>query len=377
MTTSRDPLDRKCIGLIVNPVAGMGGSVGLKGTDAGMHRQALALGAEPVAPGRARNFLSHVRGWQGIRLLAAPGVMGRAYLDAVPQVPVAEAGAIGPETSGEDTRRIAAEMLAKGADLIAFVGGDGTARDICDAVGLRLPVIGVPSGVKVYSAVFATSAAAAAALLDAFVEGAELGEEEVLDIDEEAFRHGVLDARLYGYLRVPEVPRHLQAGKEASGTGAATLEAQRELAEYVADLLEDDTLYLLGPGSTVKAVADVLGIEKSLLGVDAVVNRQLVGRDLNERAILRLLDQYPRRKIVVTPLGGNGFVFGRGNRQFSPEVIRRVGREHLMIIAIGDKLARLKCLRVDTDDAELNLTLAGYLDVIVGYKYSKVMPCAC
>jgi predicted polyphosphate/ATP-dependent NAD kinase len=377
MTTSRGPSGRKCIGLIVNPVAGMGGSVGLKGTDAGMHRQALALGAEPVAPGRARTFLSHVRAWQGIRLLAAPGVMGHAYLGAVPQVPVTEAGAIGPETSGEDTRRIAAEMLAKGADLIAFVGGDGTARDICDAVGLRLPVIGVPSGVKVYSAVFATSAEAAAALLDAFVEGAELGEEEVLDIDEEAFRHGVLDAHLYGYLRVPEVPRHLQAGKEASGTGAATIEAQRELAEYVADLLEADTLYLLGPGSTVKAVSDVLGIEKSLLGVDAVVNRQLIGQDLNERAILALLERYPRRKIVVTPLGGNGFVFGRGNRQFSPEVIRRVGREHLMVIAIGDKLARLKCLRVDTDDAELNLTLAGYLDVIVGYKYAKVMPCAC
>jgi predicted polyphosphate/ATP-dependent NAD kinase len=321
--------------------------------------------------------LSHVCGWDGIRLLVAPGVMGSAYLDAVPNIPATEIGAVAQETSGEDTRRIAAEMLARGAELIVFVGGDGTARDICDAVHLSRPVIGVPSGVKVYSAVFATSTAAAAALLDAFVLGAELGEEEVLDIDEEAFRHGVLDARLYGYLRVPEVPQHLQAGKEASGTGTATLEAQRELAEYVADLLEEDTLYLLGPGTTIKAVADVLGVEKSLLGVDAVVNKRTVGSDLNEQAILRLLEQYPKRKIVITPLGGNGFVFGRGNRQFSPEVIRRVGREGLIVIAVGEKLARLKCLRVDTDDAELNRALAGYLDVIVGYKYSKVMPCAC
>jgi predicted polyphosphate/ATP-dependent NAD kinase len=145
----------------------------------------------------------------------------------------------------------------------------------------------------------------------------------------------------------------------------------------VADLLEEDTLYLLGPGTTVKAVADVLGVDKTLLGVDAVVNKRTVGSDLNEQAILRLLEQYPKRKIVITPLGGNGFVFGRGNRQFSPEVIRRVGREGLIVIAVGEKLARLKCLRVDTDDAELNRTLAGYLDVIVGYKYSKVMPCAC
>jgi predicted polyphosphate/ATP-dependent NAD kinase len=370
-------MDRKCIGLIVNPIAGMGGSVGLKGTDAGMHKDALALGARPVAPARTRAFLSHVCGWDGIRLLVAPGVMGSAYLDAVPNIPATEIGALAQETSGEDTRRIAAEMLARGAELIVFVGGDGTARDICDAVHLSRPVIGVPSGVKVYSAVFATSTAAAAALLDAFVLGAELGEEEVLDIDEEAFRHGVLDARLYGYLRVPEVPQHLQAGKEASGTGTATLEAQRELAEYVADLLEEDTLYLLGPGTTVKAVADVLGVDKTLLGVDAVVNKRTVGSDLNEQAILRLLEQYPKRKIVITPLGGNGFVFGRGNRQFSPEVIRRVGREGLIVIAVGEKLARLKCLRVDTDDAELNRALAGYLDVIVGYKYSKVMPCAC
>jgi len=377
MSTEPAGAEKKRIGLIVNPVAGMGGSVGLKGTDGGMHARALALGAEPVAPARARAFLSAVRQWERMRLLAAPGVMGRAYLDAAPTAEAIEVGTIAEETSGADTRRIAAEMLAEGADLIVFVGGDGTARDLCDAVGLEVPVIGVPSGVKVYSALFATSAAAAAALLDAFVLGAELGEEEVLDIDEEAFRQGRLDARLYGYLRVPEVPRHLQGGKEASGTGTGTVEAQRELAEYLAETLEAGTLYLLGPGTTVKALADVLGVEKTLLGVDALLDGKLVGRDLNERAILALLDRYPERKIVCTPLGGNGFVFGRGNRQFSPEVIRRVGRDHLIVVATPDKLARLACLRVDTDDADLNQRLAGYMDVTLGYKYAKVMPVAC
>jgi predicted polyphosphate/ATP-dependent NAD kinase len=138
-------------------------------------------------------------------------------------------------------------------------------------------------------------------------------------------------------------------------------------------MLEQDTLYLLGPGTTVKALADAIGCEKTLLGVDAVLNGTRIGEDLNEQGILRLLELYPERKIIVTPLGGNGFVFGRGNRQLSPEVIRRVGRENLLVIATRDKLARLPCLRVDTDDADLNRTLAGYLDVIIGYKYSKVM----
>jgi predicted polyphosphate/ATP-dependent NAD kinase len=303
--------------------------------------------------------------------------MGHSYLPAeLPLEPV-EVGAIVEPTSGADTRRIAAEMLARGADLIVFIGGDGTARDVCDALDLRVPAIGVPSGVKVYSAVFATSVAAAAELLDAFVSGAELGEEEVLDIDEEAFRQGRLKSRLYGYLRVPELRRHLQGGKEASGTGASTLESQREIAEYLAEGLEGDTLYLLGPGTTVRALADALGCEKTLLGVDAVVNGEVVGKDLNERGILALLQRYPRRRIIVTPLGGNGFVFGRGNRQFSPEVIRRVGRENLIVIAARDKLARLACLRVDTDDEALNRELAGYLDVIVGYKFSKTMPVEC
>ncbi len=361
----------------MNPVAGMGGSVGLKGTDGGMHKQAIMLGAQPVAPARTRAFLTHVRRWDGIRLLAAIGAMSGAYVGAALPIGAIVIGTIAEETSGEDTKRIAAEMVARGTDLIVFVGGDGTARDICDAVDLRIPVIGVPSGVKVYSAVFATSAAAAAALLDAFVLGTEVGEEEVLDIDEGSFRRGILDARLYGYLRVPQVPQHLQGGKEASGTGATTLEDQKEIAEYLAEILDDDTLYLLGPGTTVKAVADALGSEKTLLGVDAVRNRKTVGKDLNERAILELLGRFPKRKIIVTPLGGNGFVFGRGNRQLSPEVIRRVGRENLMVIAAPGKLAGLGCLRVDTDDADLNQALAGYMDVIVGFKYAKVIPVEC
>ncbi len=365
----------KRIGLIVNPIAGMGGSVGLKGTDGDMRSKAIDLGAEPVAPARTAEFLSHVRHRDDIRLLVAPGPMGRDFVSGFDQV--ATVGSVGPTTSAQDTRCIAAEMVARGVDLLVFVGGDGTARDVCDAVDLRLPVIGVPAGVKVYSAVFATSARAAGALLDAYIDGAEVIEEEVLDIDEEAFRRGILDAKLYGYLLVPKAVRFLQAGKEAAGTGTSTRENQQEIGEYVADEMSADTLYLLGPGTTVKAITDALGLGKTLLGVDAVCDRRTVGTDLNEREILAVLERYRHRKLIVTPLGGNGFIFGRGNRQFTPAVIRRIGTDNLQVVATRDKLGKLPCLRVDTGDFDLDQTLAGHIDVIVGNRYSKVVRVEC
>ncbi len=311
-----------------------------------------------------------------ISLFVAPGNMGRDFVGDL-KVDVTTVGQIGDATSGEDTKRIATEMMQRGVELVAFVGGDGTSKDICDAIDLKLPVVGVPSGVKVYGSVFACNARAAAALLDAFIEGAEVAEEEVLDIDEEAFRRGILDATMYGYLLVPHAERWLQGGKEASSAVASSLENKREIAEFVADQLEDTTLYLFGPGTTVKAIADELGIGKTLLGVDAVLNKKLIGEDLNESAILELLNRYQKRKIVVTPLGGSGFIFGRGNKQFTPRVIRQVGRENIIVVATRDKLNQLKCLRVDTDDFELDRTLSGYLDVIVGYKFSKVLPVEC
>lgn len=360
------------IGLIVNPVAGMGGSVGLKGTDGDMHKKALAMGAEPVSPTRTREFLAHFRCGNDIRLLAAPGAMGADYaLDTGLSFDVI--GAIGDEPAAADTKHIAQAMLEAGVELIAFAGGDGTARDIADAIGTQLPVVAIPSGVKVYSAVFAYSPLAAAELLDAFVAGADVGEEEVLDIDEDAYREGRVDARHYGYLLVPEAERLLQGGKESSGMSGSTAEAKRDIAAVLVEDMLPDRLYLLGCGTTVRAVADELGIEKTLLGVDAVVDRKMVGSDLNEHAILELLDQHDHAVIVVTPLGGNGFIFGRGNKQFTPAVLRRVGRDNILIIANRDKLLTLPSLHIDTGDPQLDVELAGYLDVIVGRNHRKLM----
>jgi len=187
----------------VNPVAGMGGSVGLKGTDGAMYKKALKLGAEPVTPKRTKELLARIQHNADITLLAAPGKMGAQYQGLTATCEVV--GTIGEETSAEETKRIAAEMLDRGAELLIFVGGDGTARDIHDVVGTKIPVVGVPAGVKVFSAVYAVSARAAAAMVDAFVEGADLVDKEVLDIDEEAFREDRLASRLYG-LWGPKTP---------------------------------------------------------------------------------------------------------------------------------------------------------------------------
>jgi len=358
------------VGFIVNPVAGMGGSVGLKGTDGEMHERAVELGAEPVSPARSREFLRSIRSVDQIVLHAAPGLMGARHVEAA-GLRCNVVGEISETTGAGDTQAIARQLLDEGADLIVFAGGDGTARDMADAIGDRVPVIGIPSGVKIYSSVFAFSPRAAAELLEAFVAGADVHEEEVLDIDEDAFRDGRVDSRHYSFLLVPVDPRLVQHGKESSGS---TPEIRRELALAAIDEMRPGIMYLLGSGTTVRAIAEGLGVAKTLLGIDAVVDGELIGSDLNERAILELLDRHPQATIIVTPLGGNGFIFGRGNKQFTPDVLRRVGLGNILIVADRDKLLPLDALHVDTGDAELDREFRGYLDVLIGHSYRKTVP---
>jgi predicted polyphosphate/ATP-dependent NAD kinase len=367
---------RKALGLIVNPVAGMGGSVGLKGTDGAMYRKALELGAEPVTPGRTQNLLTHIKHQDSVTLLVASGEMGEQHIRGF-NVPFEVIGEIGQETSAEDTKWIAREMIDRGIELLIFVGGDGTARDIHDAIGSRVPVVAVPAGVKVFSAAFAVSARAAAEMVDAFLEGSAVTEEEVLDIDEEAFREDRLASRLYGYLLVPEVRQSLQPGKAASSVGKTAVQSKQEIATYVVEGMDPETLYLLGPGTTLKAITDKLGLAKTLLGVDAVYAGLLVGKDLNERGILDLVERHGKSKIMVTPIGGNGFILGRGSKQFTPEVIRQVGTNNIMVVGARDKVSQLECLRVDSGDLELDEMFRGYVRVTVGYGEAMLMEVRC
>lgn len=350
----------------------MGGSVGLKGTDGDMHARALELGADPVSPARTIEFLKHIRSRDQIEFIAAPGTMGADHVSAA-GLSFESIGSIAGHSTQSDTKAIARQMRDKGAELIVFAGGDGTARDISDAIGADLPVVAIPSGVKVYSSVFAFSPRSAAELLDAYLDGAELGEEEVLDIDEDAFREGRVDSRHYGYLLVPENKRLLQGGKESSNTGSLTAEAKEELAGSIIDEMRPGALYLLGSGTTIRTITDTLEIEKTLLGIDAVVDHKLIASDLNEQAILELLDRYAQAVIIVTPLGGNGFIFGRGNKQFTPEVLRRVGLQNITIFANREKLLKLTSLHVDTGDFALDKEFGGYVEVVVGRAHRKLM----
>ncbi|WFO74584.1 ATP-NAD kinase family protein [Desulfurococcaceae archaeon MEX13E-LK6-19] len=365
------------LGFIVNPIAGMGGRVGLKGTDGEAYRIALKKGAKPVSPERARVFLESLT-LDDIALYVAPGPMGwdivskTRHRDKVVEV----VGSItGSETSAEDTKRISREMLDKGIDLLVFVGGDGTARDVMDAIDQKIPVLGVPSGVKVYSGVFAVNPVAAAKIVEAFARGeATVVEEEVLDIDEEAFRRDELRIRLYGYMKTPVVRDLVQPGKQPSIDTADEEDNKKAIARAIVEEMEPDTLYILGPGTTVKAIADVLGVEKTVLGVDAVYNGKLVGKDLDEKSILKLLDEYPKAKIIVTPIGGQGFIFGRGNQQISPEVIKRIGgKKNIIVVATRRKLQNLKVLRVDTGDPVVDNMLRSYIRVVVDYNNIVMM----
>ena len=366
----------KKIGLIVNPVAGMGGSVGLKGTDGTAYKKALKLGAQPVTPARTKDFFDYIRRKDKIDLFTAPGKMGEDHVRNS-GISSKVIGRTAKETSSEDTRAIAVEMLEEGIELLVFVGGDGTARDVYNAIDHKIPVVAVPSGVKVFSAVFAFSPRAAAEMLDAFIEGSHFTEEEVLDIDETAFRENRLASILYGYLLVPDVRKYLQGSKECSNTSVSIVESKKKIAVYILENMDKNALYLLGPGTTLKTITDTVEVQKTLLGVDALADGRIVGSDMNEKDILSMVKQFERIIIIVTPIGGNGFIFGRGSKQFTPDVIKRVGRENIMVVGTLDKLNKLKFLRVDTGNFDLDQTLSGYMDVIVGYNEILKMEVRC
>jgi predicted polyphosphate/ATP-dependent NAD kinase len=360
----------------VNPIAGMGGSVGLKGTDNDAYLEALKLGAKPVAPERIRTFLSLLKNRDDILFLVAPRKMG-ANLVKEKGLNFKIMGETGNKTTAEDTKQIARAMLKEKAELVIFCGGDGTARDIFDAIGLEKPVIAIPSGVKMYSSIFTLNPKAAAEMLDAFLKGTDTIEGEILDINEDSFKKGILDSRLYGYLKVPKVQKFLQGGKQGSTSGKTAEENKNEIAEQIVENMKENVLYLLGPGTTVKAISNKLNLPKTLLGIDAIFNKNLIETDLNEKGILNLLKKYKNEEIIVSPIGGQGFVFGRGNKQFTPKILKKIGKQNIRIVATEAKMRDLTCLRVDTGDGDVDNMLKGFAKVITGYKEEIIMEIEC
>jgi predicted polyphosphate/ATP-dependent NAD kinase len=365
------------LGLIVNPLAGLGGRVGLKGTD-GLRDAALALGAEPVAEPRALRTLQRLGNRRAeLVILAAGGAMGQQVAGKAGLLCELVASPIGAMTSAADTILAARAMQASAVDLILFAGGDGTARDVFSAVGDAVPILGIPAGVKMQSAVFAATPEAAGDIVTAIAAASDqrapqYRASEVMDIDEDDLRNGTISPRLFGYARVPHIPRLLQNAKVRNhGLDEGALDAA---ARHIADGMAPEILYAVGAGRSAKRVLDALGLSGSLLGTDLVLDRALVGHDVGERTIL---DGAKGRalRIVVGVIGGQGYVFGRGNQEISPAVIRLAGRDGITILASQQKLLALedKRLLVDTGDPDLDRSLTGYWRITVGPREDMMM----
>ncbi len=362
----------KRVGFLINPISGMGGSVGLKGTDGEeILRKAIELGARPVAEERALKALTILkRSAAKYEFVTCSGSMGEAALkktgfDDKKYSIVYEPKA---KTTSEDTKNACAEFSKEDVDIFMFCGGDGTAKDIYAVIGQKIPIIGVPTGVKMHSAVFGMNPRSAAEAVTEYVAGnLELKESEILDIDEEKYRMGELEVQLMGYALTPYRKALVQAGKGIY-EGVSEENSKTAIAEYVVELMKDgDKLYILGAGTTTKAIADKLGLEKTLLGVDIVQKGNLLAKDVNERTLLELLEKTRDSMIIVSPIGAQGFIFGRGNQQISVRVIRKVGIGNLILVATPHKLSQTEVLRVDTGDEELDKAFAGYRRIISGY----------
>ncbi|HMK95313.1 MAG TPA: ATP-NAD kinase family protein [Candidatus Limnocylindrales bacterium] len=370
MPVSKESLPTKTLGLIVNPVAGMGGAVGLKGTDGkAILDKAISLGARPVASERAGIFLNELLDAKNsLKLIVGAGIMGEAEAYKA-RFDFDVKGESKSKTTFEDTDLIAKEIARAHVDLLVFCGGDGTARDVLEAIGMSVPVLGVPTGVKMHSAVFAVTPQAAARVVVGYLWGGlSLREAEVMDIDEQAFREGHLSAELYGYVLSPYEPHLIQGNKLESPTTENEVRNQAAIAVYVIEEMKPNVIYIIGPGTTTRTVSDLLDQKKTLLGVDIFQNKKIIAADANEKQILETIKKKTAR-IIVTPIGGQGFIFGRGNQQISAKVVRRVGIDNIVVVATKSKLDRLNRLRVDTGDPELDQEFrAREIRVVTDYK---------
>jgi predicted polyphosphate/ATP-dependent NAD kinase len=370
------------LGLIINPISGMGGSVGLKGTDGEkVLKKAIELGGKPYANQRAKEFLDALEGIKSkIKFITCPRFMGESSIKKLNfeydliKLPIFDNIKGIYDTNSEHTKA-AAHIMKSMEDLrlILFVGGDGTARNILDAVGDMKPCLGIPSGVKIYSSVFSLTPTAAASTVIQFLwDELSLTPSEVLDIDEVAYRKGDLISKLYGYLITPHSPEYSQYSKLSSPD--TDQNNQERIADKIIEDLEDDVYYLLGPGTTVKAITDKLGLQKTLLGVDLLYNKQIIALDLNEKEILAYIKKNPP-KIIVSLIGRQGFLFGRGNLQFTPKILKLIPLRNIIIIATKFKLTNLpdQCLRVDSRDPDLDAEMRGLYKVITDYDEVKII----
>lgn len=367
------------IGLIVNPYAGIGGALALKGSDGKEIREkALAMGAEKKANQKTRIALEVLTPYKDtVKILTAAGEMGEqiskelGFDTEVLYHPSVE------QTEAQDSIDAAQAMLANQVDIVLFAGGDGTARNVFDVIGNAVPVLGIPAGCKIHSGVYAITPKSAGRVVAMLINGdiVSIDEAEVKDIDEILFREGKVQARYYGEMRVPTELRYVQAVKMGGKESQELVLA--DIAAHVIDVMQDhpEELFVMGSGSTVGAIMQELGLDNTLLGVDIVKDQQLLHSDATEQDIFRFVENH-NSKLIITLIGGQGHVLGRGNQQLSPRVISRIGRENILLVATKSKLQSLngRPLISDSGDMAVDANLAGLMPVITGYKDLVLYP---
>lgn len=365
------------LGLIINPIAGMGGKVGLHGTDGDSLDKARALGATPISRERARRTLSYLQDIVGeLEIFAPEGEMGYALASelgfSVAKIevrhPLLGSSKKFGGTFAVDTRDSARAILEHGVDLILFAGGDGTARDVHSVIGESIPILGIPTGVKMRSGVFATNPESAGDLVRGFVlkrDTHPIREVEILDHSEISNGGEWPPIVFFGQAKAPYSPRLLQSPKSTtSNHGEAGITS---LCDSLAETLDEDTLYLFGPGTTTKKILTRVGHRGTPLGVDATAGRRLIARDLSERQILALLSEYQTAVLFLGVIGGQGFLLGRGNQQISGDVINRLKVQNIVLLASAEKISNLthSVLHVDVGDPIAESSLEGYRKVHV------------
>jgi len=369
------------LGLVINPIAGIGGSVALKGSDGvGVAEQAMALGATAKSNARASLALEILLPYKdNMTIYTVSSDMGESTAKALGFTTQVVHQVENKVTTERDTELAVKALIDEGIDLLLFAGGDGTARNVCHIVDDKFPVLGIPAGCKIHSGVYAITPKAAGRVVELMITNqlVSLTDADVMDIDESLFREGIVKAKRFGEMRVPSELRYIQAVK-SGGKESDELVLQDIAADVIAKM--DDELFIIGSGSTTAFVMEELALENTLLGVDAICQQTLIASDLTEADLWQLMQPYKlgQIKLVITLIGGQGHIFGRGNQQLSPRIIRAIKKENIMIIATKAKLNALQArpLIADTGDSELDMELSGYLPVITGYNDQVLYPVA-
>ena len=391
------------IGLVVNPDAGLGGRLGFKGSD-GRAAEARAAGAEDRAGPRMAQALDALQTLlQGslnrtgacVTLVGWEGRMGGSWVNSGGSHLVFEPIGTTPEaTSDEDTLSLVRNLIDAKVEAIVYAGGDGTTRDIVKALeeigaeAQEIPLVGVPGGVKMHSGCFATTPKAAAEVVLAFILGdLRCAITEVMDLDEDVYQQGVWKVRMYGEAWTPSSPRFMQGAKEQVER-SSEVDTIEGLANHVQTLLDDqpELMVVWGSGGTLRRIGQHVDIELTLLGIDVQGPEENGARalhgDLNEQQLIEVLSKHvdedgtPRpRLLLLSPMGGQGFLIGRGNLQLSPDVLRIIGNDNILGVATPAKLIGLSAVRIDTGDSALDeeFQIKRFIKILQGFRTTRLI----